>query len=540
MQFADLDRGPRVRYRRRRCLSSLPTPRPIPTKLSYGTAGTGTLTNLAGELFKQLIGVPDITHIPYKGAAPGVADLASGHIPMMTPNVGGPLLQFHRTGKVRILAINAETRLAAAPDIPTAIEAGLPGMIAANFNGLFAPAGVPKPVIDRLAQLTKAALAEKEVQNALINSGFEPICELRPGGRSTDGSERAQALGARYQSDEFQIMSGVTINRRAFSFASLASLSVLPTFAFAQAKFPERPIKLMVRVLGRRRERHRRPPVGRAGARAARHGLCREPGRRRRHDRRTGEVARAQPTATRCCSAAPARMVLNPMTMAEAAVRSGKDFVPIAILCVSRDIDRGARRRCRRRRIKEFVAYAKANPGKLSYGSAGTGTMSHLSGELFKQLTGLTDLVAHSLQGRGPRHHRPRQRPYPDDVAEHHRTVARAASHRKDPHPGGQRAAAALGGAGHPDRDRGRRAGHDRAAVPRHLRAGGNAAGDRRADRRGDAGGLADADFQKALSDSGLRAGAEFRPGRGAALSWPRKSRAGRRWSRRSAGRRCE
>jgi tripartite-type tricarboxylate transporter receptor subunit TctC len=131
------------------------------TKLSYGTAGTGTLTHLAGELFKQLIGVPSITHIPYKGAAPGVADLASGHIPMMTPNVGGPLLQFHRTGKVRILSINAETRLAAAPDIPTATEAGLPGMIAANFNGLFAPAGVPRPIVDRLAQLTKAALAEK-------------------------------------------------------------------------------------------------------------------------------------------------------------------------------------------------------------------------------------------------------------------------------------------------------------------------------------------------------------------------------------------
>ena len=150
------------------------------TKLSFGTAGTGTLTHLAGELFKQLIGTPGITHIPYKGAAPGVADLAAGHIPMMTPNVGGPLLQFHRTGKVRILAINAETRLAAAPDIPTAVEAGLPGMIAANFNGLFAPAGVPKPVINRLGELTAAALEDKEVQATLIRSGFEPITKSGP------------------------------------------------------------------------------------------------------------------------------------------------------------------------------------------------------------------------------------------------------------------------------------------------------------------------------------------------------------------------
>lgn len=150
------------------------------TKLSFGTAGTGTLTHLSGELFKQLIGAPGITHIPYKGAAPGVADLAAGHIPMMTPNVGGPLLQFHNSGKIRILAIAAEKRLAAAPDIPTAVEAGLPGMIAANFNGLFAPAGVPKPIIDRMAQLTKAALAEKDVQDALIKSGFEPILDSGP------------------------------------------------------------------------------------------------------------------------------------------------------------------------------------------------------------------------------------------------------------------------------------------------------------------------------------------------------------------------
>src|SRR5947207_9463691 len=62
-----------------------------PGKLSYGSAGAGTLTNLAGELFKQLIGAPDIVHIPYKGAAPGVADLASGHHPVMTANVGAPL-----------------------------------------------------------------------------------------------------------------------------------------------------------------------------------------------------------------------------------------------------------------------------------------------------------------------------------------------------------------------------------------------------------------------------------------------------------------
>src|SRR5437763_7203793 len=151
-----------------------------PGKLSYGSAGAGTLTNLAGELFKQLIGAPDIVHIPYKGSAPGVTDLASGHISMMTPNIGGPLLDFHRAGKVRILAVASETRLTVAPDIPTAIEAGLPGMVAENFNGLFAPAGLPKPLVQRFADVTRTVVADPEFQRPLIASGFEPILNSGP------------------------------------------------------------------------------------------------------------------------------------------------------------------------------------------------------------------------------------------------------------------------------------------------------------------------------------------------------------------------
>jgi tripartite-type tricarboxylate transporter receptor subunit TctC len=151
-----------------------------PGKLSYGSAGAGTLTNLAGELFKQLIGAPDIVHIPYKGSAPGLTDLASGHIQMMTPNIGGALLNFHRTGKVRILAVAAETRLRAAPDIPTAREAGLPGMVAANFNGLFAPAGLAEPIIDQLASATRKLLADEAFDKLLVESGFEPTSQSGP------------------------------------------------------------------------------------------------------------------------------------------------------------------------------------------------------------------------------------------------------------------------------------------------------------------------------------------------------------------------
>src|SRR4030088_2246229 len=145
-----------------------------PGKLSYGSAGAGTLTNLAGELFKQLIGAPDIVHIPYKGSAPGVADLASGHIPMMTPNVGGPLIELHRAGRVRILAVAHDTRLKVAPDIPTAIEAGLPGMGAAHFTGAFAPAGLAGSIIDQLAGATRKLMADDAFDRLLVASGFEP------------------------------------------------------------------------------------------------------------------------------------------------------------------------------------------------------------------------------------------------------------------------------------------------------------------------------------------------------------------------------
>jgi tripartite-type tricarboxylate transporter receptor subunit TctC len=98
----------------------------------------------------------------------------------MTPNIGGALLDFHRTGKVRILAVASETRLRAAPDIPTAREAGLPGMVAANFNGLFAPAGLAGPIIGQLVEATRKLMADEAFDKLLVASGFEPTSESGP------------------------------------------------------------------------------------------------------------------------------------------------------------------------------------------------------------------------------------------------------------------------------------------------------------------------------------------------------------------------
>ncbi len=142
-------------------------------KLSYGSAGTGTMSHLSGELFKLKTGLTDVTHIPYKGAGPGITDLVSGHIPMMSPNISGQILSLHQAGKIRVLAVNSKERLKAAPEIPTAIEQGVPDMIGELFLGVFVRTGTQAPVIDRIAEATKAAVADAEFEKALQTSGFE-------------------------------------------------------------------------------------------------------------------------------------------------------------------------------------------------------------------------------------------------------------------------------------------------------------------------------------------------------------------------------
>jgi tripartite-type tricarboxylate transporter receptor subunit TctC len=96
------------------------------------------------------------------------------------PVVGGPLIELHRAGRVRILAVTSRTRLKIAPDIPTALEAGLPGMVAETFNGLFAPAAVPRSLINQFAQATRTIAADPEFQRTLATSGFETILDSGP------------------------------------------------------------------------------------------------------------------------------------------------------------------------------------------------------------------------------------------------------------------------------------------------------------------------------------------------------------------------
>jgi tripartite-type tricarboxylate transporter receptor subunit TctC len=143
-----------------------------PGKLSYGSAGNGSSSNLAGELFKRLAGRLDIAHVPYKGIGQVAVDLLSGQIPMMSANVTAHTLDLHRSGKARIVSVHSRERLKAAPDIPTSIEAGLPGMLAQTTFGVFTPAGTPRPIVERLNAVTQQVLAEEAFRTSCLGSAL--------------------------------------------------------------------------------------------------------------------------------------------------------------------------------------------------------------------------------------------------------------------------------------------------------------------------------------------------------------------------------
>jgi tripartite-type tricarboxylate transporter receptor subunit TctC len=151
-----------------------------PGKYSYGSAGQGSITHFTGELFKRQAGGLDILHVPYKGAGPGLQDLIGGHLPIFTPILSAGPLAYHKEGRLRILAVCSEKRVSSAPDIPTAIEAGVPGMVVNVFNGIFAPADTPPNVIGMLHQATMKAMGDEEFQKELRNVGAEPVTDSGP------------------------------------------------------------------------------------------------------------------------------------------------------------------------------------------------------------------------------------------------------------------------------------------------------------------------------------------------------------------------
>src|SRR5215213_6919494 len=151
-----------------------------PGRLSYGHAGVGTIQHLTGELFKLVTGTPDIVQIPYRGTGPAMADLIAGQVPAGILGVTGHVLELHRTGKMRVLAVTSPKRLTAASELPTAVELGMSGLTVTGSIGLLAPAGTPPAIIEQIAQASRKALAEPAYQQVLIDTGMEPTPDSGP------------------------------------------------------------------------------------------------------------------------------------------------------------------------------------------------------------------------------------------------------------------------------------------------------------------------------------------------------------------------
>lgn len=165
--------------------------------LSYATAGVGSMNHLTGELFKSLAARPNIEHVPYRGSGPAMMDLVSGQIPMGVLAVTGQVLELHKSGKLRILAITTPRRIAAAPDIATAVEAGFPGLVARTVLALFAPAGTPADIIELIAGAVGNVMRDAEFQARLNDDGIQPWLDSSP-----DLTRRALA-------DEFALWSPI-------------------------------------------------------------------------------------------------------------------------------------------------------------------------------------------------------------------------------------------------------------------------------------------------------------------------------------------
>lgn len=143
-----------------------------PGQLNFGSGGNGNSTHLAGEYFKSLAKI-DIVHVPYKGSGPAVIDLIGGQIHLMFANITA-VLPHVKTGKLRALAASGGARSLAMPDLPTVVEAGVPGYVVTSWFGLVAPARTPPEVIGKLSAALNSVMRERDMRDRLAGEGAEP------------------------------------------------------------------------------------------------------------------------------------------------------------------------------------------------------------------------------------------------------------------------------------------------------------------------------------------------------------------------------
>jgi tripartite-type tricarboxylate transporter receptor subunit TctC len=164
-----------------------------PGKAFYGTAGTGSFANLAGEMLKQRAQMPDLVAVPYKGGGSVIKDLIGGQIPMMIVNITGYVLSLERAGKIRIVTVFSPRRVQLFPKVQAASET-FPGLIAGLSMGVFAPAATPKPVLDRIAQAHHRVMDSDDFEQRLVAEGLEPVHDTPEQAQQFIDAERARIV----------------------------------------------------------------------------------------------------------------------------------------------------------------------------------------------------------------------------------------------------------------------------------------------------------------------------------------------------------
>jgi tripartite-type tricarboxylate transporter receptor subunit TctC len=144
-----------------------------PGKVNFASAGNGTTSHLAGELFRTMAGI-DIVHVPYRGGASAMTDVVAGQVQMMI-DVMPNAYPLAKSGKVRGLACTTARRFPAAPEYPTIAESGVPGYDVSAWDAIFAPAGTPAHIIDRLNAAIRQALEDPEVAQSLLTHGAQAV-----------------------------------------------------------------------------------------------------------------------------------------------------------------------------------------------------------------------------------------------------------------------------------------------------------------------------------------------------------------------------
>jgi len=143
-----------------------------PGQVTFGTPGPGTFHHLNAEMFKHQFGL-NLVHIPYKGSAPGLTDLAAGHIQMMFCDVP-PAQALIQAGKIRALGVTTTERVKSLPEVPPLAEVGIPNFNTSSWHTITTTGGVPKDIVDKLAREIRAIMSEPEVRTLLINDGSLP------------------------------------------------------------------------------------------------------------------------------------------------------------------------------------------------------------------------------------------------------------------------------------------------------------------------------------------------------------------------------